>query len=106
MFEFFRKYNKIVMGFLFLLIIPSFVLFGVDRYQGDAKGEKVARVDGHDITRPEWDAQHRNEVERIRSQMPSVDAALLDSDAARYATLERLVRDRVLAAAAAKAHDQ
>ncbi len=104
MFEFFRKYNKIVMGFLFLLIIPSFVLFGVDRYQGDAKGEKVARVDGHDITRPEWDAQHRNEVERIRSQMPSVDAALLDSDAARYATLERLVRDRVLAAAAAKAH--
>ena len=103
MFEFFRKYNKIVMVLLFLLIIPSFVLFGVDRYQGDAKGEKVARVDGHDITRPEWDAQHRNEVERIRSQMPSVDAALLDSDAARYATLERLVRDRVLAAAAAKA---
>lgn len=104
MFEFFRKYNKIVMGFLFLLIIPSFVLFGVDRYQGDAKGEKVARVDGHDITRPEWDAQHRNEVERIRSQMPNVDPAMLDSDAARYATLERLVRDRVLAAAAANAH--
>ena len=104
MFEFFRKYNKIVMVLLFLLIIPSFVLFGVDRYQGDAKGEKVAHVDGQDITRPEWDAQHRNEVERIRSQMPSVDAALLDSDAARYATLERLVHDRVLAAASAKAH--
>jgi peptidyl-prolyl cis-trans isomerase D len=104
MFEFFRKHTKIVMGFLFLLIIPSFVLFGVDRYQGDAKGEKVARVDGHDITRPEWDAQHRVEVERIRSQMPNVDAAMLDSDIARYATLERLVRDRVLAAAAAKAH--
>ena len=104
MFEFFRKHTKVVMGLLFLLIIPSFVLFGVDRYQGDAKGEKVARVDGQDITRPEWDAQHRNEVERIRSQMPSVDAALLDSDAARYATLERLVHDRVLAAASAKAH--
>ena len=51
MFDFFRKYNKIVMGVLFVLIIPSFVLFGVDRYQGDQKGEKVARVDGHDITR-------------------------------------------------------
>ena len=104
MFEFFRKHTKVVMGLLFLLIIPSFVLFGVDRYQGDAKGEKIARVDGQDITRPEWDAQHRNEVERIRSQMPSVDPALLDSDAARYATLERLVQDRVLAAASAKAH--
>jgi peptidyl-prolyl cis-trans isomerase D len=104
MFEFFRKYNKIVMGFLFLLIIPSFVLFGVDRYDGDQKGEKVARVDGHDITRPQWDAQHRNEVDRIRQQMANVDPALLDSDAARYATLERMVRDRVLAAAAEKAH--
>ena len=102
MFEFFRKYNKIVMGVLFVLIIPSFVLFGVDRYQGDQKGEKVARVDGHDITRPEWDMQHRNEVDRIRRQSPNVDPTLLDSDAARYATLERMVRDRVLAAAAAK----
>lgn len=102
MFEFFRKYNKIVMGVLFVLIIPSFVLFGVDRYQGDQKGEKVARVDGHDITRPEWDMQHRNEVDRIRRQSPNIDPTLLDSDAARYATLERMVRDRVLAAAAAK----
>ena len=104
MFEFFRKHTKVVMGLLFLLIIPSFVLFGVDRYQGDTAGEKVASVDGKEITRPEWDAQHRAEVERIRSQMPSIDSAMLDSDAARYATLERLVRDRVLAAAAAKAH--
>lgn len=104
MFEFFRRYNKIVMGALFVLIIPSFVLFGVDRYQGDQKGEKVARVDGQEITRPEWEQQHRNEVDRIRRQMPNIEAATLDSDAARYATLERMVRDRVLAAAAAKSN--
>lgn len=104
MFEFFRKYNKFVMGALFVLIIPSFVLFGVDRYQGNEKGEKVARVDGRDITRPEWDQQHRNEVDRIRRQAPNVDPSLLDSDAARYATLERMVRDRVLAVAASKAN--
>jgi len=104
MFDTFRKYNKIVMVFLFLLIIPSFVLFGVDRYQGNGKGENVATVAGTDITRPEWDAQHRNEIDRIRQQAPSVDPALLDSDAARYATLERMVHDRVLAAAAAKSN--
>jgi peptidyl-prolyl cis-trans isomerase D len=103
MFETFRKYNKIVMVFLFLLIIPSFVLFGVERYnQGDSHGEKVARVDGLDITRPEWDRQHRNEVDRIRQQSPTVDLAMLDSDAARYATLDRMVRDRVLQVAAGK----
>ncbi|MDM0013804.1 SurA N-terminal domain-containing protein [Variovorax sp. J22P168] len=104
MFDSFRKHHKIVMFFLFLLIIPSFVLFGVDRYQGMGQGEMVARVAGADITRPEWDAQHRNEVDRIRQQAPNIDAALLDSDAARYATLERMVRERVLAAAAAKSN--
>jgi peptidyl-prolyl cis-trans isomerase D len=104
MFDSFRKYNKIIMVFLFLLIIPSFVLFGVDRYQGNGQGEKVARVAGADITRPEWDAQHRNEVDRIRRQAPNIEPALLDSDAARYATLERMVRDRVLAAAASKSN--
>ncbi len=104
MFDFFRKYNKLVLVFLFLLIIPSFVLFGVDRYQSDGQGEKVATVDGQVITQPQWDQEHRNEVDRIRQQNPSVDAALFDTAAARYATLERMVRDRVLAAAAAKSN--
>lgn len=104
MFDFFRKYNKIVMIVLFLLIIPSFVLFGVERYTTSGGDEKVARVDGHNITRPEWDLQHRNETDRIRQQSPNVDPALLESDALRYATLERMVRDRVLAAAAAKSN--
>ncbi|MDM0113198.1 SurA N-terminal domain-containing protein [Variovorax sp. J22R133] len=102
MFDFFRKHNKFMMVLLFLLIIPSFVFFGVERYTRDQTGEKVAHVDGTDITRPEWDARHRNEVDRIRQQMPNLDAAMLDSDAARYSTLERMVRERVLAAAAAK----
>jgi peptidyl-prolyl cis-trans isomerase D len=64
----------------------------------------VARIEGNDITRPEWDQQHRVETDRIRQQSPNVDPTLLDSDALRYATLERMVRDRVLAAAAAKAN--
>jgi len=104
MFDSFRKYNKVIMVLLFLLIIPSFVLFGVDRYQGGGKGDKVATVAGEDITRPEWDAQHRIEIDRIRQQAPNIEPALLDSDAARYASLERMVRTRVLSAAAAKSN--
>lgn len=104
MFDFFRKYNKVVMIFLFLLIIPSFVLFGVERYQGLSGEDKVARVAGNNITRPEWDQQHRVETDRIRQQSPNIDPSVLDSDALRYSTLERMVRDRVLAAAASKAN--
>jgi peptidyl-prolyl cis-trans isomerase D len=103
MFDFIRKHIKIMQFLLFLLIFPSFVLFGLQGYNRyKEKGATVAKVDGHDITQAEWDATHRQEVERLRERMPTLDAKLLDSPAARYATLERMVRDRVIAAAAAK----
>ena len=105
MFDFVRTHKKVMQWLLFILIVPSFVLFGVEGYQRmNEQGEAVAVVDGRDITQAEWDNAHRNEVDRIRQQMPDLDAKLLDSPQARYGTLERLVRDRVLAAAAADAH--
>lgn len=104
MFESIRKHSKIVMIFLFLLIIPSFVLVGIDSNYFSEKSPVVARVDGENIKQTDWDNAHRMETDRIRAQSPSVDPKLLDSPNARYATLERLVRDRVLAAAAQKMH--
>ena len=103
MFDFIRKHTKITMGLLFLLIVPSFILFGLDGYnKSKDNGTVVAKVDGQDILQPEWDKAHLREVDRMRASMPSLDAKLLDSPEARYATLERLVRERVLAAAATK----
>jgi len=103
MFDFVRKHTKIMMGLMFLLIIPSFVLFGLEGYNRSRENNAaVARVAGQDITQAEWDAAHKNEIDRVRESMPSIDVKLLDSPEARYATLERLVRDRVLVAAAQK----
>lgn len=103
MFDFVRKHTRLMQFMLFLLIFPSFVLFGLDGYNRyQEKGEAVARVDGRDIMQSEWDAAHKAEVDKVRASMPSLDPKLLDSPEARYATLERLVRDRVLAAAAEK----
>ena len=106
MFDFIRQHNKVLMVVLFLLIVPSFVVVGVlDRYSGSGnKGEKVASVAGESIRRPDWDQQHRSDIDRIRQQRPDVDAAMFDADTERFATLERMVRDRVLAAAAAQEH--
>ena len=102
MFDFIRKHTKITMGLLFLLIVPSFVLFGLDGYSNSKdKSAVVAKVDGQEILQSEWDRAHAREVERLKASMPSLDAKLLDSPEAKYATLERLVRDRVLAAAVA-----
>jgi peptidyl-prolyl cis-trans isomerase D len=101
MFDFIRKNNKVLMFLLFLLIIPSFVLFGVEGYtRMNDRGEVVARVAGEDIRQGEWDAAHRREADQLRQSMPNLDPQLLDSPQARFGTLERMIRDRVLRAAA------
>ncbi len=103
MFDSIRNHSKILMGLLFLLVIPSFVLFGMDSYSRFSdQGSPVAKVAGNKITQGEWDAAHQREVERIRASVPNLDPKLLDSAEARYATLERMVNDRVISAAADK----
>jgi peptidyl-prolyl cis-trans isomerase D len=105
MFDTVRKHNKIFMAVLFLLIVPSFVLFGLEGYSRfNEKGESVATVNRESITQSAWDQFHRLEVERIQRQRPNINVKLLDTPQAKYASLELLVRDRVLATAALKSH--
>jgi peptidyl-prolyl cis-trans isomerase D len=103
MFDLIRKHIKIMQILLFILIVPSFVLFGIDGYSRfKDQGEPVAVVDGKNILQVEWDTAHKLEVDRVRSSAPNIDPKLLDSPEAKYSTLERLVRDRVIEAAASK----
>jgi len=105
MFDFVRKHTRIMQFLLFLLIFPSFVLFGLEGYNSFREGgATVATVDGQGITQGEWDAAHRSQVERMRSSMPNVDVKLFDTPEAKFSTLERLVRDRLLQVAASKLH--
>ncbi|MGH8858201.1 MAG: SurA N-terminal domain-containing protein, partial [Polaromonas sp.] len=90
MFDSIRKHTKVTMALLFLLIVPSFILFGLDGYNRSREtGVTVAKVDGQEIIQSEWDRAHQKEVDRLRASMPSLDVKLLDSPQARYATLER-----------------
>ena len=103
MFDFIRKHTKWTMALLFLLIVPSFVLVGMNSSrQSNENGGVVATVDGKEITKPEWDKAHLQEIDQLRARMPTLDAKLLDSPQARYSTLERMVQERVIAAAASK----
>jgi peptidyl-prolyl cis-trans isomerase D len=103
MFDFVRKHTRVMQFLLFLLIFPSFVLFGLEGYNRFREGGiTVATVDGQDITQAEWDAAHRSQVERMRSSMPNVDVKLFDTPEAKYSTLERMLRDRLLQVAANK----
>lgn len=101
MFEFVRQHTRIMQFLLFLLIFPSFVLFGIDGYNSmREKGAVVATVNGQDISESELENAHRAQVERMRGAMPNLDVKMFDSPEAKLATLERLVRERLLQVAA------
>lgn len=104
MFDFVRKHTRILQFLLVLLILPSFVVFGIQGYSRFASDEgAVAKVGSQKITQAEWDNANRNAAERFRAQQPDVDAKVFDSPEFKKQTLEQLVRQYVLAAAA---HDQ
>ena len=104
MFDFVRNNTRLALGFMLLLIIPSFVFFGIDGYKRftDGTSTTVAKVDGLSITRGEWESMHQRVVDRARRQNPEQER--LDTPALRRETLDNLVRDRVLIAAANKLH--
>jgi peptidyl-prolyl cis-trans isomerase D len=106
MFDFVRKHTRILQFVLVLLIFPSFVFFGIQGYSRFTGGENepVAKVDGQTITQAEWTAAQREQVERVRRQMPGVDAKLFDTPEMKRQVLDGLLRERVLLVAADKLH--
>jgi peptidyl-prolyl cis-trans isomerase D len=108
MFEFVRTHNRLLFFVMVLLIFPSFAFFGVQGYSrfNDPASAPVAKVDGQKISRAEWDAQHKRQIEQMRERAPNVDVKLFDTPEARRQTLDNLMSERVLFAAAARAHLQ
>jgi peptidyl-prolyl cis-trans isomerase D len=108
MFDFVRSHQKVLQFVLVLLVFPSFVFFGVQGYSrfSEEGAKPVAEVDGRPITGGEWDQAHQRSIERMRQQMPGIDAKLLDSPELKKQTLDSLVRERVLMAAAVRDHLQ
>jgi peptidyl-prolyl cis-trans isomerase D len=102
MFEFVRTHTRLLQFMLVLLIFPSFIFFGIQGYSRfmDGGAATVAKVDGHAITRAEWDQAYQRQVERLRRQFPNVDVKLFDNPNTRRETLESLVNERLLLAAA------
>lgn len=106
MFDFVRQHTRLALGFMLLLIIPSFIFFGVQGYSSftDGSNTTVAQVDGQPISRTEWENAHRRVLDNLRRQSPGADPAQLDSPQLRRETLDSLVRERLLLAAANQLH--
>ncbi|WP_308602328.1 MULTISPECIES: SurA N-terminal domain-containing protein [unclassified Massilia] len=91
---------------LLLLIIPSFVLVGVESYQnrGDSAAG-VATVEGRNITQQEWDEAQRAQIDQARAQMGAqFDQKKFDTPQAKRDVLENLVAERAVGAELARSH--
>ena len=106
MFEFFRKHTwllQIVLGFVVVAFVGTGVYQGYGSLMSD-EATTVAKIDGRKLTRSEWEFAQREQIERIRRQMPNVDAKLFDTPEMKRQSLDAVVRERVTLAAADKLH--
>jgi peptidyl-prolyl cis-trans isomerase D len=105
MFEFVRRNTRILQLILVLLILPSFVLVGMEGYsQFTDNAGTVAKVGKQKVSQQEWDNAHRNFVERERSQRPDLDMSLFDQPEVKQQSLDALIRQYVLLTAANDQH--
>jgi peptidyl-prolyl cis-trans isomerase D len=106
MFDFFRKHTwllQVILGFVVLAFVGGGVYQGYGSFMNDQE-TTVAKVDGRKITRTEWENMQRDQIERVRRQMPNVDPKVFDTPEMKRQSLEAVVRERVLLTAADKLH--
>ena len=106
MFDFVRSHRSWMMLFILVLILPSFVFFGIQGYNSYVNQEgALATVDGAPITQQEYDVALRDRMDRLRQGLgPNFDPKLLETPEARAAVLDQLVLDRALANEANKSN--
>ncbi len=106
MFEFVRNNKRVMQGLLLVIILPSFVLVGVESYQnrGDAAAG-VATVAGQKVTQQEWEEAQRRQIDQARQMMgPQFDQKMFETPEAKQAILNNLVAERAINAEIARTH--
>ncbi|MBJ7379439.1 MAG: peptidylprolyl isomerase [Polynucleobacter sp.] len=93
MFDLIRKHQKLIQIFLMLLIIPSFVFFGISSYTGFFDQETdLVKVSGRAITLQELDNAAKRQAERFGG-----NSQIAQSLPFRQAVLDELIQQRLLA---------
>ncbi|MDR5833840.1 SurA N-terminal domain-containing protein [Caballeronia sp. LZ034LL] len=99
MLDFFRNHQRLMMALLILIVVPGLGIVGIQGFSNFFdESAWVASVNGHKITRPEFDNAFRQQVDRARSMLGAqFDAKMFDTPEARAAMVDSLVQQRALA---------
>ncbi|PSB92253.1 SurA N-terminal domain-containing protein [Candidatus Pandoraea novymonadis] len=107
MFDFIRRYKRLFLIFLGILIVPSFVLVGIHGFQESSYDRnKIAIVGNQNITRQELDAVLFEQTERMRKifgEKIDIDHQVDQSEISQ-AVLDMLINKRLLEQEALKKH--
>ncbi|MCS6493284.1 SurA N-terminal domain-containing protein [Burkholderia thailandensis] len=99
MLDFFRNHQRLMMFFLLLIVLPGLGIVGIQGFRGFFdESANVAAVNGHKITRAEFDGMLRQQVDQARQMLGAqFDAKAFDTPERRQQLLDGLIQQRALA---------
>ncbi|HEY3599138.1 MAG TPA: SurA N-terminal domain-containing protein [Paraburkholderia sp.] len=99
MLDFFRNHQRLMMFMLILVIVPGLGFVGIQGFRGFFdENANVASVNGHKITRAEYDNSMRQQLDRARQMLGGqFDMKAFDTPERRRDMLDGLIQQRVLA---------
>lgn len=106
MLDFFRNHKRLMMLMLVLVIVPGLGFVGIEGFRNFFdESANAASVNGHKITRAEFDSAMRQQLDQARQFLGAqFDAKALDTPARRRELLDSLIQQRVLADEAQHEH--
>ncbi|MCC8391391.1 SurA N-terminal domain-containing protein [Paraburkholderia sp. MMS20-SJTR3] len=99
MLDFFRNHQRLMMFMLILVILPGLGFVGIQGFRGFFdETANVASVNGHKITRAEYDDAMRQQLDRARQMLGTqFDMKTFDTPERRRQMLDGMIEQRVLA---------
>ncbi|OLL31355.1 peptidylprolyl isomerase [Burkholderia sp. SRS-W-2-2016] len=99
MLDFFRNHQRLMMFMLILVILPGLGFVGIQGFRGFFdETANVASVNGHKITRAEYDDAMRQQLDRARQMLGAqFDMKTFDTPERRRQMLDGMIEQRVLA---------
>jgi peptidyl-prolyl cis-trans isomerase D len=99
MLDFFRNHQRLMMALLILIVVPGLGIVGIQGFSSFFdENANVASVNGHKITRVEYDGAMRQQVDRARQMLGAqFDPKMFETPEMRASLIDSLVQQRVLA---------
>ncbi len=105
MFDFIRNNRRFLQFVMLVLILPSFVFFGIQGYNRMGDGDNLASIGQQNISQAEFDNAMRNQLERYKQMLgANYDAKQFDTPEARQNILDSLIAQKVVAIEAQRSH--